>query len=342
MNGTKLLFSFFLFVSFLLPISIAQTQELDFIQSRLFQLTSSVGFKDWLFNPLWVEERKKKKRKFLAMLAPSNGLLEAYKDFDSGDSDRIIDRVNKSFGKPFSAGIKLELSLKGDEFLNHLSSNIGSFFIVNDPTFSEVELLLFRDYVIKTSKSYQYFNNKLLFAPRITYGFRKVMKKKFTITELVKMYHDLEFSQKKYNPIVELNFLLKYKFENFSVHFDLKSFPLISKEKLKYWETNLGFKSRKFNLEKKGFYLNSLELFFSYSPFYGGLYDVSKTFKFGTNLELLKGVSLSLFSLGEFKPGLKLEWSGKSLSGSIYYYEYEYGSLKKRFIQNGVSVNFNF
>lgn len=316
----------------------ASTKKLDLIQSKLFDLSSSRNFHDWLIHPYFEKDIFLKKSLFILSRSPS--FLDFYNQIRTGDSAKITKAISNTVGTPNGLIYKIETSFNKKPLHHSFSYSSSQFLFINPDTPIFVDSLMNQTLGGKISKRFFFNRFGLLMIPQLTYGFRKSMNKIFSIEDLKKEQPDQILSNLKWNFFSELNLLLDLNIKIFNITLDLKSFPLVNKDYI-YWNVVTGLKSKKLHVPFKNSYFSSLDFFFNTSPLSGSNYDKKKTIRYGTNLYLNKYLNFNIFFLEKSKVGFILAYKNKNLSVSLHSYEKTYldeYALKKR----GIDFNYKF
>ncbi len=316
----------------------ASTQKLDLVQSKLFDLSSSRNFHDWLIHPYFEKDIFLKKSFFIFSRSPS--FLDFYNQIRTGDSTKITEAISNTAGTPNLLNFKLETSFEKRLFHHSFSFSSNQFLFINPNTPTVLDSLMNHTLAGKTSKRFFFNRSGILIIPQITYGLRKSMNKSFSINDLLIEQPDQTLSNFKWIFFSELNLLLDINFKILNLTLDFKSFPLINRDYI-YWSLVSGLKSKKFYSPFKSPYFSSLDFFFNTTPISGSNNDKLKTTRYGTNLYLNKYLNFNVFFLESNKMGFIFTYKNKNLSFSLHSYEKTYldeYSFKKR----GIDFNYKF
>jgi len=316
----------------------ASTKNLDLVQSKLFDLSSSRNFHDWLIHPYFEKEIFLKRSLFIFSRSPS--FLDFYNQLRTGDYTKITNAISNTIGTPNILNYKLETSFTKRPFHHSFSYSSSQFLFINPDTPILVDSLMNQTLAGKISKRFFFNRSGLLIIPQIIYGIRKSMNKSFSISDLLLEQPDQKLSNTKWKFFSEMNLLLDLNLKFFNVTLDLKSFPLINRD-YTYWNLVSGIKTKRLRAPFKSSYFSSLDFFINSSPISAGNHDKKKTVRYGTNLYLNKYLNFNLFFLESNKIGFIFAYKNKNLSISLHSYEKTYlneYSLKKK----GIDFNYKF
>lgn len=306
----------------------AQARNLNYIESSLFRLSSYNRSEEWI-QPFYRYHKNSFPNYQLSFFGSTHpevkGLID---DIGSKDDDLIQKRIDDSYGKPYDASAKVQFLYRNERFIQTFSINAGAVAVVNDPVFPELSGIFFQDYIGTSSYIFKV-NKELVFIPRIIYGKRRVLDTSLTVAELVDRKPDTKIKNQPWNTVVDISLSARYEFESFDLLGELNSLPLSNNE-YNYWDTNLGIKSK--NL--KDFFsfdtLKRIDCYFSYSPIYGGDYDVSRTVKFGMGVEFSENFMIDIFSHDKFSFGSILKFNDDYYAISIFTHENSYDDYQEQ------------
>lgn len=312
-------FFFLLFI-----ISSAHSRDLNFIESHLLRLSSSLEAEHWLlpFN-----------NKAYSRLLDINFFvsghqkdIDLYQDINSKNQERIQGRLESSYGRPYDASAKINLAFHFENITQSFSTNAGAVMVVSDPVFPELKALFFHDYLGASSYLFRPFDH-IIFRPQISYGFRRLVDRQYSIANLVNKSYSANLSEVSYKGFAEMSFLgILGVGEWGKVIIEGNSLP-VSKQDHNYWDTFLGFKTN--NLLSTG----NFNLYAGYSPLYGGEYDVSRTYKIGANIKIAEFFKVDLFTMDKFYPAAIVTFLFNYLEFSLSTFERsydDYGTQKSR------------
>ena len=326
------LLSFFFLFSTLGP---ASEKKLGLFQSKLFQLTSSGSFQEWLIHPSY--SKKGFSNKTLFLFSKSSGFFDFYNHLRTKDSQKIITAISNSVGTANTLMYKIEGVYKKG-LLNHsFSYNSGQFLFIDPSNSQMVDGLFYSSIGGKLYSKFVFPSLKVVVVPKITYGLRKSLDQKFSSAELVLNQPDQALGKMPWKIFSELNILTNINLKFFDLSLNLQSFPLLNTDFI-FWDFSTGVQSKKIPLFKKG---TSFDFFVNFSPYVGGNYEKKRTMRYGSSLHLNRKIRLNIFLLENSKLGLHLAWKSKNLSASIHSYEMLYSnsySIKK----NGVDFKYRF
>ncbi|MBG09470.1 MAG: hypothetical protein CME68_11980 [Halobacteriovoraceae bacterium] len=316
----------------------ASTQKLDLIQSKLFDLSSSRNFHDWLIHPYFEKDIFLKKSLFIFSRSPS--FLDFYNQIRTGDSTKVAKAVSNTIGTPNSFMYKLETSFTKRPFHHSFSYSSSQFLFINPDTPTVVDSLMNQTLAGKISKRFFFNRSRILIIPQVIYGLRKSVNRSFSVNDLLLEQPDQTLSNSKWRYFSELNLLLDLNLKILNITLDLKSFPLINSDYI-YWDLVSGVKSKKIHSPFKNSYFSSLDFFFNTSPISGNNHDKKKTIRYGTNLYLNKYLNFNVFFLEGSKIGFLLVYKNKNLSVSLHSYEKTYLD-EYPFKKRGIDFNYKF
>ncbi len=325
---------------FIISCCLCQTtlaRRLNYIEAHNLRLSSQTHSPHWI-NP-FVFNKNPGNFEVNALVSGQKDVLKLYNDIESKDEQKIIDRLEESFGKPYDLSAKISVGIKVGSFSQFFSTNGGAVLLVTDPIFPELKGFLFHDY---TSTSAYIFRptKALMLKPQVSIGFRRVLDKTLTTGDLVDKSLDVKFNKAPFIGFAEVNFLATYNTFGYG-HLlgEISSLPMIS-NKYEYWETFLGYKTPNF-AKKLNWEFRELSLYGGYSPLYAGHYDVHRTFKTGIRFSPTKELSLDFFTMDEFYPGGLISYTFKHFEFAMFTFERAYddhGEQKSR--QYGLNLKF--
>ena len=322
---------FFLFST----LGLSSEKKLGLLQSKLFQLTSSGSFQEWLIHPSY--SKKDFSNKTLFLFSKSSGFFDFYNNLRTKDSQKISTAISNSVGTPNTLIYKIEGVYKKGFFNHSFSYNSGQFLFIDPSNSQKVDGLFYSALGGKLYSKFVFPKLKMIVIPKIIYGLRKSLDKNFSSAELVLNQPDQTLGKNPWKVFSELNLLTNINLKILDMTLNLQSFPLLNKDFI-FWEFSTGLKSKKIPLFKKG---TSFDFFANFSPYVGGDYEKKRTMRYGSSLYLNRKVRLNIFLLENSKLGLHLAWKSKNLSVSIHSYEMLYSnnySIKK----NGVDFKYKF
>lgn len=319
------------FFAFLVLISInSYALDMNFMEAHHLRLSSQENVNNWLMPHT---PDKDHDFAFTFFGTGNKDVPEVYDDIQSKKQDKIENRINSSYGKPYDAAAKVQFLFQKNSFRQAFSTNGGAVFVVTDPVFPELRGMIFHDYM--ASSSYKFQMGDFSFRPQLSYGFRRTLFRELTAGDLVQEKLNVKFNKAANVGLVEFGLQSAYKMSHYGeVFFDVNALPLTNYE-YKYWETILGYRTP--------LLYQRLFLYAAFSPLYGGYYDVSRTYKLGANLSLVDSLRLHLFTLDDFYPGAEIQYRLGIVEVAVMTFERaydDYGHQKSR--QYGAALRLVF
>ena len=312
-----------LFVVFILMLSFKiHARELNYIQAHLFRLSGTDRPEEWIIPFYRYYKHSLPNVKFSLLASGNKQVPDLVSDLDSKDKQKIQNRLDQSYGKPYDASAKVFLALRYEEFVQSFSANAGAVAIVNDPVFPALEGLLYQDYMAHTSYYYK-FNNELLLIPRVSYGERRVLDSSFTAVQLADKRPDTKLNVQAWKVVVEFSLQARYTFDYFDLFMQANSIPII-KNDYAYWDTNLGLKTKNLLSSPDSDLFKVLDIYLMYSPIYGGNYDVSRTVKLGSGIVFNDNFALDIFLQDEYSLGGLAKLNFEYFELSVFTFERSY------------------
>jgi hypothetical protein len=323
------------FVVFCFSISwTASAKRLNYIESHLMRLSSQENPTHWLLPFRQIEQARTLESNI--MVSMEKDTYSLYEDIQSKKQDKIQERLEDSFGKPYDVSAKVNFGFRYQSFSQFFSTNGGAVLLVTDPVFPELKGFLFHDYA--AGSAYLFCPHpRLIFKPQISYGVRKVLDEEYTVGDLVDKSLDVKFNEIPYIGFLEFNLLSIFTLNYGQLLFEVNSFPLM-KNDYEYWDTFLGYKTPNF-LIGKDWLLSELSLFGGYAPFYAGHYDVSRTYKIGARTAISPTFDLDIFTMDDFYPAAIASFNFTYASLEFFTFERAYddfGNQKSR--EYGINI----
>lgn len=269
----------------------AYSRKLNFLESQLFRIAAANNSMRAI-NPFYLRSDFTSAESNLHLGAQEK-TYALYQDLQSKDQNKIEERLSESYGNPYDASAKLNLGYRMGNFTHFFSTNAGAALLVTDPVFPEMKGILFHDYT--TSMQYTYHvTPQFLIMPQLNLGVRKTLDQQLTVADLVQRSLDMNFNKRPYLGFSEFSLLSVFGLSGLGqILFELNSFP-IQEQKYSYWDSFLGYQTPSLI---NSYFLSDLKFYAGYSPFYGGQYDVSRTYKWGTELGLLDLFKIHFFAM---------------------------------------------
>jgi hypothetical protein len=306
--------------------TIAQARKTNFIESHLLRLSSQQNPTQWLqpFNQVKTPTTFESN----VMLSMEKDTYDLYKDIQSKKQEKIESRLQESFGKPYDVSAKVNFGYRYKNFTQFISTNGGAVLLATDPVFPELKGFLYHDYT--TSSSYLFRPHpRLILKPQLSYGVRKVLDEQYTVGDLVDKGLKVKFNKIPYVGFSELSLLGILSLSEWGqALFQLNSLPITNKD-YDYWNTFLGYKTPNF-LKKAGWAISEFSLYGGYSPFYGGNYDVSRTYKIGAKTAFWDWIGLDLFTMDDFYPASILSFKFTYLTVEAFTFERAYDDFGRQ------------
>lgn len=320
---------FFLLSTFFITSSVF-ARKLNFIEAHNLRLSSQTHPLHWM-NP-FVFNKNPGKYETNIFASGQKDVVNLYNDIQSKSEQKIIDRLQDSFGKPYDISAKVSFGYKSGNFSQFISTNAGAVMLVTDPVFPDLKGFLFQDYTSNTSYIFRPFKGMMI-KPVLTAGVRRTIDQTYTTGDLVSSNLDVRFNKAPYIGFAEINLLVTqntFGYGNFL--FELTSLPLMS-YKYKYWDTFLGYKTPNF--------FNIMSFYGGYSPLYAGHYDVGRTYKTGIRVAPSSAFNMDVFTFDKFYPGAlaSYTWTHFELAAFTFERAYDdFGNQKSR--QYGFNLKF--
>lgn len=321
----------YLYIVFLLTfVSLsAHSKRLNYIEAHLMRLSSQQNAMHWLLPFSQIKHPTSYESN--VMLSMEKDTYPLYKDIKSKNQNKIQERLKDSFGKPYDASAKVNVGFRVESFSQFFSTNGGTVLLVTDPVFPELKGFLFQDYAANSAYLLKP-TSRLIIKPQLSYGIRRTLDRQYTVGDLVDKSLDVKFNKTPYIGFMELNLLSIFSFNEWGqILFELNSLPVM-KNDYAYWDSFLGYKTPNF-LDDMNLFLSELYLYGGYAPFYGGNYDVSRTYKIGTRTSIGDTLGLDLFTMDDFYPAVILSINFTSIAVDIFTFERAYddfGNQKSR------------
>jgi hypothetical protein len=308
---------FFVFICF---SGAAFAKSLGFMESHALRLSSQDEVNQWLI-PMSSESHQN--FGFTVFYSGNREVKDVYDDLQSKDQGRIEKRIDSSYGSPYDASAKIQAKFDYANFRQTLSTNAGAVLVVTDPIFPELQGFLFHDYM--GSSSYRFVFPNAMVKPQVSYGYRKLMNRRLTAGQVASEKINVKLDKSPSVGLMEFSLESKYFIRKFGeIFFEVNSLPLTNYE-YSYYETNVGYRSPLF--------ARLISFYAAYTPFYGGHYDVSRTFKLGTEIRPVDHLRLSLFTFDEFYLGGEAQLRFKNFELALLTFERshdDYGYQKSR------------
>jgi hypothetical protein len=329
----------FLFIFLFFSTEIFSSERLlGLVHSKLFQLTSSEKFQDWIINPAYSKKKFSNQTSFL--FSRSNDFLKLYNNLRTKDSQKITSAINSFVGKPHTLIYKIEGRLNKGPHHHSLSYNSGQFLFISPSNPVKVEGLFYNSLVGKWSSKLFFSSLNTVIIPKLIYGIRKTLDDSFTSLELTSLQPDEALARRPWTVFSEFNLLTNLNLKIFNITLNLKSFPLLNRDFI-YWSFDTSLQSKKILFPKRNTYFSSFDFFVNYSPLIGGDYKNKKTLRYGMSLNFNRFLNLNIFFLENSNLGFHLEWKNKDLSASLHSYKMLFSNnylIKK----TGLDFNYKF
>lgn len=321
----------YLRIAFCLTVlsSSAQARKLNFIEAHLLRLSSQQDPTHWLLP--FKQVKAPKTFEGNVMLSLEKDTYSLYQDIKSQKQDKIQSRLQESFGRPYDVSAKINFGYRSGKFAQFFSTNGGAVLLATDPVFPELKGLLFHDYVATSSYILKPFP-RLMLKPQLSYGVRKTLDREYSVGDLVDQSLDVKFNEAPYIGFLELNVFGLFSLSEWGqILFEASALPLLQQD-FQYWDTFLGYKTPNF-LQNKKWLISELAFYGGYSPFYGGEYDVSRTYKWGVKSVVDQTLEIDFFTMDDFYPALIASWRLDYFTVEAFSFERAYdnfGNQKSR------------
>ena len=129
----------------------------------------------------------------------------------------------------------------------------------------------------------------------------------------------------------------RIKFNYAELMLNVRSLPIFG-QKYKYWDTLIGARSSNIAEKLDSKYFSDWHFYFQYSPFYGGEYDVKKTYGLGTSIGFSDHLSLDIYTSGKFYINTSVKLRLENFEFSLYNKKDSYDDF---FVQEARSIGLN-
>lgn len=313
----------------------AEARKLNYIEAHLLRLSSQQDPTHWLLPFKQVKAPKTFETNI--MLSMEKDTYSLYEDIQSKNQDKIQARLQESFGQPYDVSAKINFGYRYGKFTQFFSTNGGAALLATDPVFPELKGFLFHDYTATSSYIVRPLS-RLMLKPQLSYGVRKTLDRKYSVGDLVDKSLDVKFNEAPYIGFVEFSVLGLFSLSEWGqILFEVNSLPILEQE-YQYWDSFLGYKTPNL-LKNKEWLFTELAFYGGYSPFYGGEYDVSRTYKLGFKTTFTESLQIDLFTMDDFYPAGIVSWRFTYLTLEAFSFERAYddfGNQKSR--QYGVNL----
>lgn len=301
-------------------------QKTNFIESHLLRLSSQQNPAQWLLP--FSQVKAPTSFESNVMLSMEKDTYNLYEDIQSKNREKIETRLQDSFGKPYDASVKVNFGYRYKSFNQFISTNGGAVLLVTDPVFPELKGFLYHDYTASSSYLFRP-HPRLILKPQLSYGVRKILDQEYTVGDLVDKSLNVKFNKIPYIGFSELSLLGIFSLNGWGQGLlQLNSFPL-TKNDYDYWDTFLGYKTPNF-FKNSGWAASELSLYGGYSPFYGGNYDVSRTYKIGAKTSFWDWIGLDLFTVDDFYPASILSFKFTYSTIEMFTFERAYDDFGRQ------------
>jgi hypothetical protein len=316
---------FFLFIGLFFINSVC-ARELNYIEAHNLRLSSHAHPLHWINS--FVFNKNPGNYESNIFVSSQKDVQKLYNDVQSKDQNKIIARLNESFGEPYDLSAKVNFGFKKDNWSQFFSTNGGAVLLVTDPVFPDLKGFIFHDYTSTTAYLYKP-TPALVIKPQISVGVRKILDRTLSTGDLVSESLDVKFNKAPYVGFTELGLLSTYNTFGYGhLIFELTSLPLMSSD-YQYWETFIGYKT--INIAKKfNWKISELSFYGGYAPVYAGKYDVSRTIKLGSRIGLMDELDLDLFTTDELYPGALLSYTFKYFELALFTFERAYDDFGRQ------------
>jgi len=229
-----------------------------------------------------------------------------YDDFRSKNNQAIAQRLDQSYGTPYEAFLHVGFQGNAFDYNFGLNNTASTLMMTQNPVYPTVDLFVMQDHNLFLAKKF-FLLSTWYVMPQVNYGMRKVLKKSYTTSELVNDGLKIRLNQIEFKNYLSSSFTTKIKFYDFYPFLELNAIPVAGNDS-GAWNSQLGVSSA--NLFSYFLLPRLFELTFnlSYSPFYAGHYDVSRTIKSELNFNYAKSFYFDFLLEDEFSPGARLAY----------------------------------
>lgn len=338
-----LLFVSFLLTNLVLIQTLSASTELKLLDSQLLRMKDHSNPIE-IINPFSRPNRVADWSISLFFSGEQN-VLNFYQDISSKNQTRINQKLQNSFGVPYSFFTQVDLykifNIGDVKFKQGLHANLGGSFYLIDPVFPEVETLLFKNYNASTELNFLIHSDyKVNFS--VNYGIMQILNQKLTVGQLVESKPSFKLSERPYNFYMNINLKSEYRLENWGrVLVEMTSLP-ITKVDYKIFNSFLGFETHNlFQADWSHDY--TVKLYAGYSPFYQGNYLNNRTAIFGTKFRFFDVVNFDLFTNDHTYLGAHLAVGTSLYNLSVFTYQQSYDDYGiYKFRNYGFNLNYNF
>ncbi len=329
MKQSYIVFFLFLFSSPVLA------RKANFIEAHSLRLSGHQNSTQWLLP--FAQTRAPTPFEVNVLVSGEKDTYNLYQDLQSKDQQKIQDRLGESYGKPYDASAKIGVNYRFENFSQVISTNGGAVLLATDPVFPELKGFLFHDYTASSSMILKP-TPRLVLKPQLNYGIRRVLDAKYSIGDLVDGSLDVKLNEIPFIGFSEFSLHSLYSLSSWGqILFQLNSLPLSGSE-ISYWDTFLGYKTPNL-LDGAGLSLTEASLYTGYSPFYGGNYDVGRTYRVGANILFSDWMALDVFTLDKFYPAAVLAFNSPHIVFEIFTFERSYDDFELQKSRNyGVNL----
>ena len=260
----------FKFIFFLFTVDLFASEKLGYLQSNLLRLAEKDHVSSWFFPANRLQRVNLRNPNYLnatdMMVFGHSEFPELIEDLQSKNDKIIEERVNRSFGEPFEAAIKVKSEIMfNKDWSVSISSNAAEVFILNNPVLPTLDFFIYQD-----------FNFGMRWTEfSLVAGRRRSLNKKVDVVDVLNKSQNLKIGQLPWYSYINLSYEKQFDLEVLDLNLNLDSIPVISTP-YEYWQSNISLKSK--NLISYFYYTN---VFLQFSPVYSGSYVFNKTIKFG-------------------------------------------------------------
>lgn len=341
-NRHFLFFVVFLYI-FCVPVNQAAATDLNLINSQLLRMKDRYDPLEAI-NPLIFTVDKKTVGGNLDLNAEKD-IYDFYKDISSKNQTQINQRLQQSFGSPYSFFGKSDLFVKADfensYFMQTLHADMGGSFFLTDPVFPEVKTLLFQNYGASSELNYFSKNNyKINFS--LNYGYTRLIQQNLNVGDLLESKPSFKLKEKPWRFYLSLGLDSEYNFFDLgNIIVKVNSVPIV-KQEFELFNSFVGIMTT--NVLPSDFkVIDHLKFYSGFSPFYKGDYSLQRTLVLGSNVGVTSWMNLDVFTTDNIYLGGQIKLGPEFFNASLYTYQESYDDYGIYTFRNyGFNLNFNF
>lgn len=321
----------------------AEAAEANFLNSQILRMKDKYDSLE-IINPLLTFAEKKEWGGNLDLIGEKD-VYRFYQDISSKNQSQINQRLQQSFGSPYSFFGKIDLyskfNFESSFFLQTLHADMGGSFYLTDPVFPEVNTLLFQNYGASSALN--------LFSPNdykinlsLNYGATRLLQKTLNVGDLVESRPSFKLKEIPYKFYLSLDIHGEYNLFNLgNIIIKINSIPIV-KEDYELFNSFVGAITNDI-LPSSFEIVEHIKFYGGYSPFYRGDYSVKRTVVVGSTLGLTTWMNFDVFTTDQMYVGGLVKIGTEFLNASLYTYQDSYDDYGiNKFRNYGFNLNFNF